>query len=166
MSSTYNFRKKTKAARAKREKIELQVKEKKRKNKRLNNRKNKKKNPTPIKIQDEENILSSEKDVDELKNDENDKDTEVFDDALDEIESVDIKKYKKKTREQQRKDFQKFYDRRFFQVLRKQTIRRFTNGYRIRYTTLDKYKLKKEYLAFLEDTVREKFNLERRGWTF
>jgi cupin fold WbuC family metalloprotein len=23
-----------------------------------------------------------------------------------------------------------------------------------------------EYLAFLEDTVREKFNLERRGWTF
>ncbi len=150
MSSRYNFRKKTKA---KRQKVELQVKEKKRKNKRLKNRKTNKKKATPIEIQNEENIILSEKGDDETKDVENEKDTQEFDDALDEIESVDIKKYKKKTREQQRKDFQKFYDRRFFQVLRKQTIRRFTNGYRIRYTTLDKYKLKKEYLAFLEKQI-------------
>ncbi len=153
MSSRYNFRKKTSAEKAKRQNVELQVKEKKRKNKRLNNRKNKKKNAKPLQIQADDNLVLSETEVENVADNEKDKDTQEFDDALDEIESVDIKKYKKKTREQQRKDFQKFYDRRFFQVLRKQTIRRFTSGYRVRYTTLDKYKLKKEYLAFLEKQI-------------
>jgi len=155
MSSRYNFRKKVTAEKKKRQKIELQVQEKKRKNKRLKNMKtkSKKKNPKPLQIQDDKTASLSTGDDSEISNEENEKNTKEFDDALDEIESVDIKKYKKKTREQQRKDFQKFYDRRFFQVLRKQTIRRFTSGYRIRYTTLDKYKLKKEYLAFLEKQI-------------
>jgi len=156
---SYNFRQTKARKTSQNRKISLEVMEKtKRKQQRKNQKKRKNtrsktrkkkgkpaKNLEPIPEEMEEDDMLSEK--------EDEKDTTVFDDALDDIGEVDIKKYKKKTKQQQRKHFQKFYDRRFFQILRKQTIRRFLQGFRVRYTTLDKYKLKKEYLSFLEKQI-------------
>ena len=152
---SYNLRPRKSRKQAEDSQVSLKVKEKRKRNRKISNTKVRKKPRTRKKTGKKSKKLETiAEEVDqELSASEAQKDTQDFDDALDEIGEVDIKKYKKKTKAQQRKDFQKFYDRRFFQILRKQTIRRFIQGFRVRYTTLDKYKLKKEYLAFLEKQI-------------
>ncbi len=152
---SYNLRPRKSRKQTSKSNVSLEVKEKRRKNRKIRNQKVKKNIKTRKKQRKKPESLEAiaEEVEEELSENENKKDTIDFDNALDEIGEVDIKKYKKKTKEKQRRDFQKFYDRRFFQILRKQTIRRFIQGYRVRYTTLDKYKLKKEYLGFLEKQI-------------
>jgi hypothetical protein len=65
------------------------------------------------------------------------------------------KKHKKKDKEKNKKDNQVFYARHFFEKLRKGTMFRIRNGYRIRYTTLKKYKLVKEYEAWTKYAIKK-----------
>lgn len=64
-------------------------------------------------------------------------------------------KHKSKSKEQNRKDHKKFYDMHFFEVLRKQTEKRWLKGYRVRYGTLKKYHLVNEYKAWKEKLVKQ-----------
>ena len=61
-------------------------------------------------------------------------------DEKNEANKVELEE-KKKTKAQGRKDHKKFYDLRFFEVLRKQTEKRWQKGFRVRYATLARYKL-------------------------
>ena len=96
---------------------------------------------------------------------------EIIDSILDEnenLDSVDINevaknykisnkpmKHKKKDKAKGRKDHKKFYDLHFFEVLRKQTERRWQKGFRIRYSTLARYKLVDEYRAWKEAQIAQ-----------
>jgi len=66
-------------------------------------------------------------------------------------------KHKKKDKAKGRKDHKKFYDLHFFEVLRKQTERRWQRGYRVRYATLARYKLVDAYREWKEDQVAKGF---------
>jgi len=66
-------------------------------------------------------------------------------------------KHKKKTKAKGRKDHKKFYDLHFFEVLRRQTERRWQRGYRIRYSTLSRYQLVDEYREWKEAQVAKGF---------
>ena len=91
---------------------------------------------------------------------------EKDDDLLENADIVDVnevaknfkianepKKHKKKDKAQGRKDHKKFYDLHFFEVLRKQTEKRWKRGFRVRYSTLARYKLVDEYRQWKEAQV-------------
>ena len=70
------------------------------------------------------------------------------------------KRYAAKPKAAQKKDNQVYYDRHFFEVLRNQTIRRMTNGYRIMYPTLQKYDIIQQYLKIAPPEYVAKFKNE------
>ncbi len=65
------------------------------------------------------------------------------------------KKHSSKPKDRNKRDFSKFYGLNFFEVVRKQTIKRWKLGYRIKYSTLKKYSLVKEYREFKQQKVDE-----------
>lgn len=64
------------------------------------------------------------------------------------------KKHKSKDPERNRKDHKKFYNLHFFEIQRKATIKRYQNGFRIRYETLQKYDIVDEYRKWKEALVK------------
>jgi len=68
---------------------------------------------------------------------------------------LSAKKHKKKDKDKNRKDNIVFYARHFFEKLRKGTMFRIRNGYRIRYSTLKKYKLIKEYETWTKYAIKK-----------
>ncbi len=65
------------------------------------------------------------------------------------------KKHAPKPKDRNKRDFAKFYGLNFFEVVRKQTVKRWKAGYRIKYSTLKKYDLVNEYREWKQAKVDE-----------
>ncbi len=120
-----------------------QVKKKKKKKKNPGKKKKTYLEKINEKIEDENVILEVEEDTNEKK------------EYVPEGKVPSAKKHKKKDKEKNRKDNKVFYARHFFEKQRKGTMFRIRNGYRIRYTTLKKYKLLKEYEAWTKYAIKK-----------
>lgn len=120
----------------------------------------KQKNPKKNKKQNKKNKQKKQQNNVELTVEENEPDADILD--VNEVAKLynisnEPKKHTKKSKAKNRKDHKKFYGLHFFEVLRKSTIRRYKQGYRIRYSTLSKYQLVDEYRAWKEAQVDNGF---------